>query len=92
MCFFFYVDDLNDDVMGSLNDAIKTLKPCNLCKEQRYELVDSSLFDNKLFYENGEYGIESLNCTELFKQLQDHNQPMSARSCKFLGESCIACG
>ena len=67
MCLFFYVDDLNDDVMGSLNDAIKTLKPCNLCKEQRYELVDSSLFDNKLFYENGEYGIESLNCTELFK-------------------------
>lgn len=84
---------LDDNISGSVPSRIKTLKACDLCNGQNYEIRSELNNDQAAYHENGVYGgIESFSCPELLDIKHDANKLLSGEGCQFLKDSCVSCG
>jgi hypothetical protein len=77
----------DDNLRGEIPKDIKTLVPCVLCDGEPYDAKRSS----KIYYENGEYGIDEFNCTVLMQQKEDPDLLLSSNACDFLQNNCAQC-
>lgn len=82
--------DKLDEEGSFIPKNIKTLKPCNVCEGGAYKLIQNN--DSVVFYENGEYGIDSFSCPDLLLKKWDPDKLISENACATIKQSCISCG
>jgi len=78
---------------GSIPSNIKTSSQCLLCEGQNYELKPDQNNDDKVYYENGPYGIVNpYSCRTLLESKQNGDGLWSANACNTLKNVCVTCG